>query len=506
MAPKSTAKDKQALERYKRLVQRISQQTAIDVFETEAEKTARIARLKGDYDAFVKYYFEKTYAMCDNAPFHIKLARKVKRDRYVKLLLGWARGLAKSTHCDILLPLWLWCNGDLKVMLLVGQTQEKANKLLGDLQAEFEGNQRLKNDYGDQLGSGNWQDGNFVTANDCAFFALGVGQSPRGIRYRQYRPDYTVCDDLDTKQVCRNPKRVREYANWICEDLIPCMDERGGRFIDVNNVFAKHTILTELRDTRSAFEYWQQDATDADFNPSWPAKYTREYYKKLAEEIGMLSFQAEFNNKPYVEGTIFKNEMIQWAEIPHLNHFDHIVAFWDVAYSDSKTADYNAIKVWGLKGSNFYLIKAFVRQCKMYDAIRWMFDYNDSLPDSVHINFYFESQFWNDALRMVYEQVQAERGKSIPLIRSERSKANKFDRIVSMLPFYEQGRIFYNIKEKASNDVQVGIAQLLAIEEGSKEHDDSPDADKEAIDKLSRHIQFTKFEPRFGARIQKNLW
>lgn len=502
----TTVKDRQALERYRKLVQRISEQTTIDVFETETEKQERIARLKKDYDAFVKYYFEKTYAMCDNAPFHIKLANKVKRNRFIKLLLAWARGLAKSTHCDILLPLWLWCNGDLKVMLLIGQTQEKANKLLGDLQAEFEGNQRLRNDYGDQLGNGSWQDGNFSTANDCAFFALGVGQSPRGIRYHQFRPDYIVCDDLDTKQVCRNPKRVREYANWICEDLIPCMDERGGRFIDVNNVFAKLTILTELRDTRSSFEYWQQDATDAEFNPAWAAKYTKEYYQKLASEIGMLSFQAEFNNKPYMEGTIFKNEMIQWAEIPHLNHFDHIVAFWDVAYSDSKTADFNAIKVWGLKGSNFYLIKAFVRQCKMYDAIRWMFDYNDSLPSTVHINFYFESQFWNDALRMVYEQVQAERGKSIPLIRSDRSKANKFDRIVSMLPFYEQGRIFYNIKERANNDVQVGIAQLLATEEGSKEHDDSPDADKEAIDKLSKHIQFMKFEPRFGARTQKDLW
>lgn len=502
----TTTRDKQALERYRKLVQRISEQTTVDVFETETEKRQRIARLKNDYDAFVKYYFEKTYAMCDNAPFHIKLAKKVRRDRYIKLLLGWARGLAKSTHCDVLLPLWLWCNGDLKVMLLIGQTQEKANKLLGDLQAEFEGNQRLINDYGPQLGTGSWQDGNFATANDCAFFALGVGQSPRGIRYHQFRPDYIICDDLDTKQVCRNPKRVREYANWICEDLIPCMDERGGRFIDVNNVFAKHTILTELRDTRSGFEYWQQDATDTDFNPAWAAKYTKEFYMKLAADIGMLSFQAEFNNKPYVEGTIFKNEMIQWAEIPHLNHFDHIVAFWDVAYSDSKTADFNAIKVWGLKGSNFYLIKAFVRQCKMYDAIRWMFDYNDSLPSTVHVNFYFESQFWNDALRMVYEQVQAERGKSIPLIRSERSKANKFDRIVSMLPFYEQGRIFYNINEKVNNDVQVGIAQLMAIEEGSKEHDDSPDADKEAIDKLSRHIQFMKFEPRFGARKQKNLW
>ena len=505
MMKPSVQKDKKALERYRKLVRQIQEQTDIDAFETPEEQQARIKRLLGDYEAFVEYYFPH-YASSKCASFHIKLANMVKRDPFVALLLAWARGLAKSTHCDILIPLWLWCNGMLRVMLLVGQTEEKAKKLLGDLQAELEGNQRLKNDFGNQLGGGNWQDGNFITANDCAFFAIGVGQSPRGIRYKQFRPDYIICDDLDTKQVCKNPKRVREYANWICEDLIPCADERGCRFIDVNNVFAKLTILTELRDTREGFKYWQQDATDTKFNPYWKEKYTKEFYLKLAKKIGMLSFQAEYNNKPYVEGTIFKNEMIQWTEIPHLNHFDHILSWWDVAYSDSKTADFNAIKIWGLKGDRFYLIKAFVRQCKMYDAIKWMFDYNDSLPSTVHINFYFESQFWNDALKMVYDQVAKERGHDIPLIKADRPKTNKFDRIVSMLPFYEQSRVYYNIKEKANNDVQVGIAQLLAIEEKSKEHDDSPDADQAAIEKLSKHIQLTQFEPRFGGRTHNNLW
>ncbi len=505
MMKPSVQKDKKALERYRKLVRQIQEQTEIDVFETPEEQQARIKRLLGDYEAFVEYYFPH-YASSKCASFHIKLANMVKRDPFIALLLAWARGLAKSTHCDILIPLWLCCNGMLRVMLLVGQTEEKAKKLLGDLQAELEGNQRLKHDFGNQLGGGNWQEGNFITANDCAFFAIGVGQSPRGIRYKQFRPDYIICDDLDTKQVCKNPKRVREYANWICEDLIPCADERGCRFIDVNNVFAKLTILTELRDTREGFKYWQQDATDTEFNPYWKEKYTREFYLKLAKKIGMLSFQSEYNNKPYVEGTIFKNEMIQWAEIPHLNHFDHILSWWDVAYSDSKTADFNAIKIWGLKGDKFYLIKAFVRQCKMYDAIKWMFDYNDSLPSTVHINFYFESQFWNDALKMVYDQVVKERGHSIPLIKADRSRTNKFDRIVSMLPFYEQSRVYYNIKEKANNDVQVGIAQLLAIEEKSKEHDDSPDADQAAIEKLSKHIQLTQFEPRFGGRTHNNLW
>lgn len=501
---KDIQKNKKALERYRKLVRQIQEQTDVNFFESEKEKEARIKRLLGNYEQFVEYYFPH-YATSKCAPFHIKLANKVKRDPFIALLLAWARGLAKSTHCDILIPIWLWANGMLHVMLLVGQTEEKAKKLLGDLQAEFEGNQRLKNDFGDQLGGGNWQDGNFVTANDCAFYAIGVGQSPRGCRYKSWRPDYIICDDLDTKQVCKNPKRVREFANWICEDLIPCADERGCRFINVNNVFAKLTILTELRDTREGFEYWQQDATDSDFNPYWE-KYSREFYMKMARKIGMLSFMSEYNNKPYVEGTIFKNEMIQWVEIPHLNHFDHIISWWDVAYSDSKTADFNAIKIWGLKGDRFYLIKAFCRQCKMYDAIKWMFDYHDSLPATVHVNFYFESQFWNDALRMVYNQVQKERGHAIPLLQADRPKSNKFDRILSMIPFYEQSRVYYNIKEKANNDMQVGIAQLLAIEEGSKEHDDSPDADQAAIEKLSKHIQLNTFEPRYGGREHNGLW
>ncbi len=481
-------KDKKAIDEYRKLVKAIQSATNIDIFESDLDKQIRIATLKKDYEAFVEYYFPH-YASSKCARFHVKLAYRIRKDKHIKLLLGWGRGLAKSTHIDLLIPLWLWVNDDLKVMLLIGQNEKKGQKLLSDLQAEFEANQRLINDYGKQVRTGNWEDGNFITNNDCAFFSLGIGQSPRGIRYKQYRPDYIAGDDWDTKQICKNPVRIREYANWACEDLIPCMDTRGSRYIHVNNIFAPHTILTEIRDTREGFEFIQQDATDGDMNPYWAEKYTKEYYTKLQYQIGPLSFQSEFNNKPYVQGTIFKQEMITWEECPRIDHFDHIVAFWDVAYSDSKTADFNAVKIWGLKDKRFYLIKAFVRQCKMADAINWMFDYNEALPKSVHINWYFESQFWNDALMMVYNQVQKERRKNISLIRAERPKIHKFDRMIAMLPFYQQSRISYNIKEKASGDMQVGIAQLLSIEPGSKEHDDSPDADEGALTLLNRHIR-----------------
>jgi len=497
-------RDKKAIENYKKLCKNIQSATDINIFESDSDKETRIESLKKDYEAFVEYYFPH-YATSKCAPFHVKLAYRIRKNKHIKILLGWGRGLAKSTHVDLLIPLWLWANNDLKVMLLVGQNEKKGQKLLSDLQAEFESNQRLINDFGKQVRFGNWEEANFITNNDCAFFSLGMGQSPRGIRYKQFRPDYIAADDWDTKQMCKNPKRIREAANWACEDLIPCMDERGSRYIHVNNIFAPHTILTEIRDTREGFEFSQQNATDALLNPLWIEKYTRDYYIMLQRQIGTLSFQAEFNNKPYIQGTIFKNEMIKWAECPRIDHFDHIIGFWDVAYSDAKTADFNAVKVWGIKNKHFFLIKAFVRQCKMAEAINFMFDFAEQLPKTVHLNWYFESQFWNDALMMVYNEISAKRKKNIPLIKADRPKTNKFDRMLSMLPFYQQSRIFYNIKEKASGDIQVGIAQLLSIEPGSKEHDDSPDADEAAIAILSKHIR-AAVDPIFGFQSRHNKY
>jgi predicted phage terminase large subunit-like protein len=326
-----------------------------------------------------------------------------------------------------------------------------------------------------------------------------MGQSPRGLRHRQFRPDYIVADDLDTKEVCRNPKRLREYANWICEDLLGTLDERGSRFVQVNNIFAPQTILTYIRDHKKGFQFIQQNATDTALNPLWPEKYSQAFYQNQLDAMGPLSFQAEYNNAPYLEGTIFRQEAINWSTIPRLDHFEHIIGYWDVAYSDAKTADFNAIKIWGLKEGKFYLIKAMVQQCKMEVAIKWMFDYTARLPESVRVNWYFESQFWNDALKMVYKEVASKYQHSISLIQAERPKGNKFDRIMAMLPFYQQGRICYNQAERANGDMQVGIAQLLAIEPGYKSHDDSPDADAAALDLLNKYQRGAAFRPRVGA-------
>lgn len=483
-------KDKQAQERYRQLVKTITDCTSVNPLETKKEQAERIAQAKAKYEFFVQKYFPH-YATSACAAFHIYIANQIKKNKRCKYLLGWGRGLAKSVHLTILIPLWLWINDDMKVMLLIGQNQDKANVLLSDIQAEFEGNQLLINDFGAQRTIGNWEEGKFVTKNDCAFFALGMGQSVRGIRHRQYRVTYCVGDDLDTKEICRNPKRLRQGVNWICEDLLGTMDANCSRYIQVNNVFAPVTMITEIRDTKKGFIYNQQNATDANGNPTWQREGIEEFYQTQRDAMGTLSFEAEYNNSPYTEGTIFTEDMIQWTVVPRINTYDSLIGFWDVAYSEAKTADFNAIKLWGVKDGNYYLIKAFVRQCKMEVAIRWINEYVQSLPNGIAINWYFESQFWNDALRMVKAEVDADYNYPVQLIKSEKPTGAKYDRILNQLPFYQQRNIFYNINEKNNSDMQIGIAQLFGIEPGYKTKDDSPDADAQAIEKLSKRSRKT---------------
>jgi phage terminase large subunit-like protein len=459
-------RDELATERYRQLVRSIFEMTAINPLETKEEQRLRITRAKSDFEFFVYTYF-KHYAKWPLANFHIELAYKIRRNKRCKLLLGWGRGLAKSTLVDLLIPLWLWINDDIKVMVLIGENADKAAILLSDIQAEFEANQMLIHDFGAQR-------------------SLGMGQSVRGLRHRQHRPDYAVPDDLDTKMVCKNPKRVREYANWLCEDLMGALDSNASRYIQVNNIFAPLTILTQVRDTRTGFEYIRQDAEDADGKINWKGNESLpEFYATQKEAMGLLSFNAEYNNSPYTQGVIFTEEMIQWGKVPRIDHYDSLVGFWDVAYSESKTADYNAVKLWGVKDGVFYQIKAFVRQCRMRDAMIWVNDYMNALPEYITINWYFESQFWNEALMMVNREVNRMYERPVNFIKSKKPEGAKYDRMLNMLPFYQQGKIIYNINEKKNPDMQTGIAQLMSIEPGYKSHDDSPDADAEALKLLS---------------------
>lgn len=493
--------DRLALERYLDKLNQIQQYSHVNLNESDSEKKKRIEHAKRDYAFMVSYYFPH-YATSECAGFQIEAANYIRKHRNCLDVEAWFRGGAKSTHLDIMVPFWLWMNNELDVLLLIGKSAEDAKILLSDLQAEFEANPQILADFGEQKKMGGWEEGNFVTKNGVAFYSLGRGQSPRGLRYRNKRPNYIVWDDAEDDELIRNPERVKRLIKWVFGALYNTMDNKGARFIVANNIIGLDTVVTNIM-KRPGARVNIVNAINEQGEVTWN-KYTLEFFEERKKIIGDYSFQTEFMNNPQIEGEIFKDEQIQFKPLPYIDSFECIVGHWDVAYAGTSSGDYNAIKVWGLKDEHFYCIKAFVKQCKMHTAIKWMIDYEKSLPKTVKIHWRYESQFWNDALKMVLEEVKKESKSELQMTQCERPVKNKFDRIVSLQPYYQNGKIYYSKKEEFNIDMQTGINQLKSIEPGYKSHDDSPDADEGAISYLSKFIKSNNPLPVLGKRGKAN--
>lgn len=394
----------------------------------------------------------------------------------------------------------------INVMVIVGKSEDNADILLGDLQAELEFNCRYIEDFGVQKHTGSWESGEFVTSDNCAFFARGRGQSPRGLRYRDKRPDYIGIDDLDDDELCKNPARVLDMTNWVKEALFGALDEDNARFMMIGNLISKNSVLYNMIHNPEVYVS-RIDAYDRHGKPSWPERFTVEALRSKEAFMGYRGFQREYMNNPITEGAVFKHEWIKWGKIPPLNKFDEIVLYVDPSFKSSSKNDYKAAKVWGKVGSTLYLIKAFVRQCTIVEMVRWMYDFHESLPSDVTCQYYMEANFLQSILYDEFETEGQQRGYQLPIRADKRSKPDKFLRIENISPLYERGFIIYNKALKEDKDMIRATDQLLAFEKGSSAHDDSPDADEGAIWILQKETRQQAFEPTIGRnKYTRNIW
>jgi hypothetical protein len=248
-------------------------------------------------------------------------------------------------------------------------------------------------------------------------------------------------------------------------------------------------IQTMLQERHPKWKVHHVKAYDpVTYKPTWHQKYDDEYFKNIEYDIGRLAALAEYNNEPHIEGSIFKEQHIQWGNMPRLDYMKIIVGHWDVAFAGSQTSDFNAVKVWGLKDMDFWQIDCFVKRTKMRAAIVWMCEFQIALPQNVIVHWTFEAQFWNDEIERTILEVEMQYGIKLNIVKVNIPKVKKYDRMLTMHPYYQNGRIYYNIKKKPHSDTQVGLSQHFGLEPGYKTNDDSPDADEQCITRLSKYI------------------
>lgn len=503
-----------AQERWKQHCETVQSATAVNINETQAQRLARIRRLRSDYAAFVDYYFPhwtvnpETGKATPCAPFHVSAANAILKDRNIKAAFQWHRGAAKSTNMDVFVPMWLMAqeHREINVMVLVGKSEDNAKTLLGDVQAELQYNQRYIHDFGEQYNVGSWEEGEFVTRSEVAFFARGRGQSPRGLRYRSHRPDYVIIDDLDDDELVESPDRVNKLFDWLRSALFGTLDGGRGRFIMVGNLIAKNSVLARWCDIKSV-HVTRVNIYDKRGNVSWAAKWTPQEVKDIEAVVGYRAFQKEYMNNPIIEGAIFRNEWIRWGKRPAWSKFSEIVLYIDPSFKGSTKNDYKAAKLWGKAGTTLYHLRAFVRQSSVAEMVRWCYDlYEWTREQGIAVRWYMEANFMQDTILDEFRREGELRGYQLPITGDKRKKPDKFQRVEAISPLWERGFVVYDETQRDDPDMLAGIDQTLAFEKGMRGHDDAPDADEGAIWMLQRDTRTKSFTPSFGRRTNaKNV-
>ncbi|HMP94615.1 MAG TPA: phage terminase large subunit, partial [Phnomibacter sp.] len=379
--------------------------------------------------------------------------------------------------------------GQLNVMILVGKSQDAAIRLLADLEAELQYNDRLRQDFGPQVKEGNWADGEFRTQDGCLFVALGRGQSPRGLKDRGKRPDYIVIDDIDDDELVRNPSRVGHILDWCLSALFGTMEGGRGRFVMVGNRIGKDSVLSRYASS-PGLHHTTVNMLNSKGQPSWAENYSLPEVQQIREFIGERRFNKEYMNNPLSEGAIFMQKHIHYGAMLPLKQYRSLVCYTDPSFKDSATADYKATMLVGKTTTGHYhLLKAYCAQDSVSAMVGWHFAIMDWVAGRVPVLYYMEANFLQDLILEAFKKAGEAAGHQVPIRGDSRKKPDKFARIEAMQPLFERGLLLINEAEKSSPGVSTLVEQLLMFEKGSRSHDDGPDALEGAICLLNQRTR-----------------
>lgn len=517
-------KDRQSLRQWDEYRNGILKSTTIDLNESYADKQKRIERLLGNWEEFCKYYFP-TYCMSDFSDFHRRFANKVIKNKRLYVSRKWARAHAKSVMAGIMLPMYLKFTGQLKNMLCVSYNESNAKELLLPLMLQFESNQRLINDFGEQVGFGNWEDGKFITKDGCSFRAIGSGQSPRGARNNEARPDYILCDDIDEDELCRNPRRLDQAWDWMQGALLGCFDIKGaGRFVVVGNIIAPDSLVKrscEVADDheqidivckgkeidKKLLQELQKELAECDdkkkkevlndaiayvklgYRPSWQERFSIYDVAYMVNKMGFRNAQREYFNNPLVEGKVFKKDWMQFKKLPPLKTYRFLVNYLDPGFKKTATSDSKAMILIGLHNGEYHIHKVFCGQASIEEMIEWGYAIDDfvKLNNGAYI-FKMEEVFLQSLLYEHFSAAGKRKNRNLPVSGDTRKKPDKDARIEGLSGYFERGLVWFSEELQNDHHCKTLIQQFTNFEPGVKTFKDGPDATEGGIFILNQSV------------------
>lgn len=345
------------------------------------------------------------------------------------------RGGGKSTTAEEALLLMAQFR-EFKNGIIVGSNKDRAQERLHAIRHEAETNDTLRKVFGEMVGV-TWGDAELVFANGARILAMGKGQSMRGIKFEDVRPDMVMVDDLEERQDVASPEGRKKNLDWLTLDLLPACDPNYRVRVQATPLHpeAVPMILEKDREwlTHKYPLYYLNE--DGGKTSSWPDRFPIKFVLELEESYrqrGQLQgFRQEYMCESEAPETkTFKPDMIHVA--PRVRTWQAVYSMTDPARTTLKTSATTGHAVWSWIGSKLVIWDGWARRIMPDDIVKALFD-TDVEFSPVWIGF--EEDGLNQWALQSIRQEMVKRGVAIPL-KPLKAPAGKLDFIRGLQPFF----------------------------------------------------------------------
>lgn len=176
------------------------------------------------------------------------------RARVIRFALGLPRGFAKTTFIKILIC-WLIVYDKVTFVLTVCATEPHARNFIADLN-DILASPNMEKVYGmwtanlaldqQELKKCNYRRRIVIIA------AIGSGTSVRGLNIGHERPDFIICDDMQTKENADSDTESLRLLQWFIGTLLKAVDPISAMVVYIGNMYPTNCILYKLKEN----PYW----------------------------------------------------------------------------------------------------------------------------------------------------------------------------------------------------------------------------------------------------------